>query len=75
MNEFEELMLSEMRGMRDEVRDTRDGMGELKTDLATFKTTTNAAIVDITNKQKWSTRLYTVVGGAIAVAISKYMGH
>lgn len=75
MNEFEELMLSEMRGLRDDQRQTRDVVSGLKTDLATFKVGTNNSIEDLKTKQKWSTRLYTVVGGAIAVAISKFMSH
>lgn len=70
-----EMILSEIRDLRTDVRETRTGVGELKTDLATFKATTSQTIKDITEKQKWSTRLYTVVGGAIAVAISKFMGH
>lgn len=70
-----EMILSEIRDLRTDVRETRTGVGDLKTDLATFKATTNQTIEEITNKQKWSTRVYTVIGGAVAVAISKFMGH
>lgn len=72
--EFESIM-SEIRELRTDVRDTRDGVGALRTDLSTFKATTNQTIKDLTDKQKWSTRIYTVIGGAVAVTISKFMGH
>lgn len=70
-----DMIMSEIRDLRTDVRDTRDGVGALRTDLATFKATTSQTIKDITEKQKWSTRIYTVIGGAVAVAISKFMGH
>lgn len=53
----------------DDVR-TKD-VPELKTAVSGFRT----ELETMKKSQTWSTRLYTVLGGAIAVAISKFTGH
>lgn len=65
--------LGEVRTSLDAVR-TQD-IPSLKTDLAVFKKSTTTAITELENKTKWSTKLYTIIGGAITVAIVKFTGH
>lgn len=69
---FQELLLSELQELKKDVKDVRTiDIPALKTDVAGF----HEKIETLKNQQKWSTRLYTILGGAIAVAITKFTGH
>lgn len=72
LDPFQELLLSEFKEMKDNLNQVRiTDIPALKVDIAGFK----KDVKDLENKQRWSTRLYTLIGGAIAVAIAKYTGH
>lgn len=71
-DEFHEAILNRFDTLDrklDDVR-TKDIPG-LQTAVAGF----HEKIEMLKNQQKWSTRIYTVLGGAIAVAITKFTGH
>lgn len=70
--DINELILQELKDLKKEVGDVRiTDIPNLRTDIAGFHT----KIKTLENQQKWSTRLYTILGGAIAVTISKFTGH
>lgn len=72
-NEFHELVLKDLAEMKADIKEVRQtDLPNLKTDLAVFKVGTNKAIKDLDDKTKWSTRVYTVVGGAIAVLTARF---
>ena len=69
-NEFDQLMdrLDDIAGKLDEVR-TRS-IPHLDNAVSGFRTEIDA----LKKSQTWSTRIYTLAGGAIAVLISKFTG-
>jgi hypothetical protein len=70
--DFEQLILSELKDLKNEMRDVRTvDIPDLKTTVGTFRKEIDA----LETSQKWSTRLYTIIGGAITVAIAKFPGH
>lgn len=70
--EFHELILSELKDLKNEVREVRQtDIPNLNTAVAGFRT----EMETLKKNQTWSTRLYTIIGGAIAVAITKFTGH
>lgn len=64
MTEFEQLLLNETRDIKSHVERLEDKMVGFDTKLS-----------EVERKQKWSTKVYTVLGGALAVVIAKYTGH
>lgn len=70
-NEFE-LILNELKGLRDDMTQVRTkDIPAINTAVAGFRT----EIETLKKNQTWSTRLYTIIGGAITVAIVKFTGH
>lgn len=70
--DINELILSELKELKGEMNAVRTtDIPNIRTDVAGFHT----AINTLKDQQKWSTRLYTILGGAIAVLISKFTGH
>lgn len=71
-DEWNELLLTELRDLKNEVKEVRQtDIPTLRTEVAGF----HEKIETLKKSQAWSTRLYTVLGGALAVAISKFTGH
>lgn len=71
-DDFNELLLSELRDLKNEVKEVRQtDIPGLRTEVAGF----HEKIETLKRQQAWSTRLYTILGGAIAVAITKFTGH
>ena len=72
-NEFHELVLKDLAEMKADIKEVRQtDIPNLKTDLASFKATTDKSIEDLDTKTKWSTRVYTIIGGALAVLTAKF---
>lgn len=70
-NEFE-LILNELKALRDDMMHVRTkDIPTLNTAVTGFR----AEIETLKKNQTWSTRLYTIIGGAITVAIVKFTGH
>lgn len=70
--DINELILSELKDLKDEVKQVRvTDLPDLQKSVAGF----HSKIETLETQQKWSTRLYTILGGAIAVAITKFTGH
>lgn len=69
---FEKLILSELQDVKNEIRAVRqEDIPAIKIDIAGFQT----KLTTLRDHQTWSTRFYTVIGGAIAVLITKMTGH
>ena len=69
---FQELILSELREVKGEIREVRQtDIPEIKVKIASFQTNLDT----VKKQQMWSTRVYTLIGGAIAVVITKMTGH
>jgi len=69
---FQELILSEIKGLRDDIKEVRvTDIPAIKIEIKGF----HGKLKTLEKQQKWSTRLYTVLGGAIAVVVAKFTGH
>ncbi len=69
---FQELILTELKDLKQDIKDVRQtDIPAIKEDIKGF----HGKIKSLEKQQTWSTRIYTVLGGAIAVAIAKYTGH
>lgn len=69
---FHELILSELKEMKQDLKEVRQtDIPAIKVDIANFHTNLDT----LKKQQTWSTRLYTVIGGIIAVFITKMTGH
>lgn len=72
LDPFQELLLKNLEDLKNDVRDVRTkDIPQLQSDIAGFHT----KLKTLKHQQDWSTRLYTLLGGAIAVMISKFTGH
>lgn len=72
LDPFQELLLSELKEMKDDIKDVRvKDIPALQKDIAGF----HGKLKTLEKQQTWSTRIYTLLGGAIAVAITKFTGH
>ncbi len=72
LDPFQELLMSELAEMKKDIKDVRvTDIPMLKTEIAGF----HEKMGSLKKQQAWSTRLYTILGGAIAVAIAKFTGH
>jgi len=71
-NDFQDLVLSELKELKQDVKDVRlTDIPGIREDIAGF----HEKIKTLENQQKWSTRLYTLVGGIVAVGIAKFTNH
>lgn len=71
-DEFHQLILNELQDVKREIKEVRvSDIPAIQISVAGFR----KEIDNLKTSQKWSTRLYTVLGGAIAVAVSKFTGH
>lgn len=72
LDPFQELLLSELKDMKNDIKEVRStDIPALKVDIEGF----HGKLKALERQQKWSTRLYTMIGGAVAVAIAKFTGH
>lgn len=71
-NDIQKLILDELRGLKTEVSDIRTkDIPDIKTHIGTYDT----KLETLKEKQAWSMRIYTLVGGALAVVASRFTGH
>lgn len=67
-----DLILNELKDLKKEVNEVRTkDIPSVQASVAGF----NTKLKMLEKQQMWSTRLYTILGGAIAVAIAKFTGH
>lgn len=70
--DIQELILAELKDLKEEVQQVRiTDIPKIRVDISGFQT----KLKTLETQQTWSTRLYTVLGGAIAVAIAKFTAH
>lgn len=70
-NEFHQIVLDELRNVNAKLDDVRTkDIPAVKESVAGFR----AELDTLKKSQTWSTRLYTIIGGAIAVLVAKYTG-
>lgn len=68
---FEDHVISELQDIKNDMKQVRTvDIPGLKSDVSGF----HEKIRSLEKSQAWSTRLYTVIGGAIAVAVAKFTG-
>lgn len=66
-NEIYKLLLEEIRQVKNEIKEVRQtDVPSLNTKIETF----GEKLKQVKEQQTWSTRIYTLVGGAIAVFIA-----
>jgi hypothetical protein len=71
-NGIQALILAELQDLKKELREVRQvDIPSVHVKFETF----NQKIKTLDKQQTWAVRIYTIVGGAIAVGISMLTGH
>lgn len=71
-NKLQEMILAEVQGLRNEVKEVRQiDIPNIHVKIESF----NHRIKTLDKQQTWATRIYTTIGGAIAIVISMMMSH
>lgn len=74
-NEFHELVIRELSAIKDDIKQVRQAdIPVIREGFAKFKGTVEEQIKVLKDRTSWSSRLYTVLGGALAVAVAKFTG-
>lgn len=71
-NKIQELILSEIQDLKSEIKEVRQtDIPNIHVKIESF----NQQLKTLDKQQTWSTRIYTLIGGALAIMISKLTGH
>lgn len=74
-NEFHELVIRKLDDLTADMKQVRTiDIPAMQTSFAEFKGKVKEQIKSLEKRTSWSSRLYTVLGGALAVLAAKFTG-
>jgi hypothetical protein len=74
-NDFEQLILSELKELKDDVKENRKDTAVIREHIAGQDAKVDAKLEAFKGEQKFGTRMQVIIGTALAVVISKLTGH
>lgn len=74
-NDFHQLVLTALQELNKDMKEVRQSdIPAMKESFARFKGSMDEKIESLEKRTSWSNRLYTVLGGTLAILVAKFTG-